>query len=84
MIVSHWKKSYYQTPQVKWKHSAPKISNFKSVIWAKSVNTIANKCYLAKFTQKPQMKDCLMSNNDNDLIETSPSDNIWGIGMAMH
>ena len=38
---------------------------------------------MAKFTQNPSMKAFLLSTGDSVLVEASPLDKIWGIGLKM-
>ena len=37
---------------------------------------------LAKFTQYPALKDFLLQTGERILVEASPMDTIWGIGLA--
>ena len=36
-----------------------------------------------KFTQNPEMKERLLETKDTLLVEASPYDTIWGIGLGM-
>ncbi len=36
----------------------------------------------AKFSQHPELKNFLLATKDHILVEASPVDKIWGIGMA--
>ena len=37
---------------------------------------------IAKFSQNPKLQEFLMRTGDRILVEASPYDKIWGIGMA--
>lgn len=37
---------------------------------------------MAKFSQNPELKSFLLSTNDAKLVEASPVDRIWGVGLA--
>lgn len=37
---------------------------------------------LAKFTQHPYLYDALMATGDAELVEASPTDVVWGIGLS--
>ncbi len=43
----------------------------------------AIKCLQAKFTQNPSMTRCLLATGKTQLLEASPSDILWGIGVLM-
>lgn len=59
-----------------------KVKNFDQNKWM-------NKCYdivyagsMAKYTQHEHLKSKLLSTGDNILVEASPKDPIWGIGLS--
>ena len=59
-----------------------KVRNFDSEIWDKNrINIVKNGNYL-KFTQNEELKEYLLSTNDAILVEASPYDRIWGIGLS--
>ena len=37
---------------------------------------------MAKFSQNPELKSFLLSTGDAELVEASPVDRIWGVGLA--
>jgi ribA/ribD-fused uncharacterized protein len=39
-------------------------------------------CHLAKFGQHPDLREFLMATGSRVLVEASPRDKIWGIGLA--
>lgn len=38
---------------------------------------------LAKFTQHPDLRDYLLGTGDRVLVEASPTDRVWGVGLRM-
>ncbi|MDP9958804.1 NADAR family protein [Chryseobacterium lathyri] len=58
-----------------------KVKNFDPVIWDEYKYEIVKKANLLKFSQNSKFKEFLLSTNDKILIEASPYDKIWGIGM---
>lgn len=59
-----------------------KVRNFDSKIWNKNrINIVKNGNYL-KFTQNEELKEYLLSTNDAILVEASPYDCIWGMGLS--
>lgn len=60
------------------------VSRFDSAIWdAKCYDTVKTGNY-AKFAQNPDLWLFLKSTHDRILVEASPVDRIWGIGMAQN
>lgn len=58
-----------------------KIKNFDSVLWDNEKYEIVKKGNLLKFGQHKKLKEFLLSTGDQILVEASPYDTIWGIGM---
>jgi len=58
-----------------------KIRNFDDQIWKQNCMRIVYEANFAKFTQNPELKAALLSTRDRILVEASPKDFIWGIGM---
>ncbi len=58
------------------------ISNFDKSVWDKCCVSIVYKGNYAKFTQNKELKESLLLTDKRILVEASPVDNIWGIGMA--
>jgi ribA/ribD-fused uncharacterized protein len=58
-----------------------KIRNFDDQIWKQNCMRIVNEANFAKFTQNPELKAAVLSTRDRILVEASPKDFIWGIGM---
>ncbi|MEG0928239.1 NADAR family protein [Chryseobacterium sp.] len=58
-----------------------KVKNFDPKIWDEQKYEIVKNGNLLKFSQNRKFKDFLLSTNDKILVEASPYDKIWGIGM---
>ncbi len=58
------------------------VSNFDKDVWEKYCREIVYDANVAKFTQNPDMMDELMFTVGKTLVEASPYDSIWGIGLA--
>jgi ribA/ribD-fused uncharacterized protein len=59
-----------------------KVRNFDGVIWDKNKKSIVFDGNLAKFSQNEKLKFMLLSTGDKILVEASPYDKIWGIGIG--
>lgn len=58
-----------------------KIKNFDSKVWDENKFQIVKNGNYLKFSQNEKLKKYLLSTNNKVLIEASPYDNIWGIGI---
>ena len=58
------------------------IKGFDKDKWDSVCLGIVYKGNFAKFTQNPDLMSMLLSTGDKLLVEASPLDKIWGIGMA--
>ena len=58
------------------------VANFDEKIWMKHAFGIVVKGNLEKFSQNAKLKNYLLETGDKVLVEASPVDVIWGIGMA--
>lgn len=58
-----------------------KVKNFDPKVWNEHKYEIVKQGNLLKFSQNQKYKDFLLSTNDKILVEASPYDTIWGIGM---
>lgn len=58
------------------------IKNFNEKIWAKHRYDIVLAGNRYKFTQSEEYKNILLATGDKILVEASPVDTIWGIGLA--
>ena len=59
-----------------------KISGFKQDVWDQNCCEIVIKGNVAKFSQNEDLKAFLLGTNMRVLVEASPYDRIWGIGMG--
>ena len=58
------------------------VKGFDPVKWDEEKYRIVREGNFAKFTQKQELRDYLVSTEGKILVEASPYDNMWGIGMA--
>lgn len=58
------------------------VRNFDKEIWDKECYGIVKRASLAKFSQNPKLGEYLKSTKNRILVEASPRDRIWGIGMG--
>ena len=59
-----------------------KVRNFDPQVWDKVKYSIVLNGNYYKFTQNKEMMDFLLSTGDKILVEASPMDTIWGIGLS--
>jgi ribA/ribD-fused uncharacterized protein len=59
-----------------------KVKNFDSAIWDAKRFNIVVQGNLHKFQQNPELGHFLLATGDKVLVEASPVDAIWGIGLA--
>lgn len=59
-----------------------KISGFDENVWNCNKSDIVIKGNLAKFSQNEELKSFLLGTGERILVEASPYDKIWGIGMS--
>ncbi|MMZ61786.1 Swarming motility protein YbiA [compost metagenome] len=58
------------------------VRNFDKEIWDSACYGIVKRGSLAKFSQNPELGDYLKATKNRILVEASPRDRIWGIGMG--
>lgn len=58
-----------------------KVKNFDPKRWDEHKYELVTQGNLLKFSQNQKFKDFLLSTGDKILVEASPYDRIWGIGM---
>ena len=66
----------------KAKQFGRQVSNFNEDAWKLKRYTIVKAGNLLKFTQNQKLRDYLQSTGNSILVESSPYDKIWGIGMG--
>lgn len=59
-----------------------KVKNFNKETWELVAKSIVYRANQAKFTQHKHYYEGLMATGDTLLVEASPEDKIWGIGLA--
>ena len=59
-----------------------KVSNFEQDKWEAHKYAIVLQGNILKFSQNRDLADFLLSTEDKVIVEASPVDRIWGIGMA--
>ena len=64
-----------------YKKLGRKIKGFDPAVWDSKKFEIVVEGNKAKFGQNPELKDYLLSTGDAILVEASPYDKIWGIGL---
>lgn len=58
------------------------VRDFKEEIWLKKRSEIVLQGSLEKFGQNEELKLFLLNTKDRILVEASPVDEVWGIGLA--
>lgn len=58
-----------------------KVRGFNKEKWETYCRQIVTDGNFAKFTQNPEMKEELLATGNREIVEASPEDTIWGIGM---
>lgn len=59
-----------------------KVKNFDAAAWDKEKFNLVVKGNLLKFSQHPKLGAFLIGTGDTVIVEASPLDRIWGIGMG--
>ena len=58
------------------------VKNYNENLWLAARYDIVKQGNYHKFSQNPELKTFLLNTKDRVLVEASPVDAIWGIGMA--
>ncbi|WP_422775673.1 NADAR family protein [Pseudomonas mediterranea] len=58
------------------------VHGFNDEVWQRHRYDIVVRANQAKFSQNPQLKEYLLQTGSSVIVEASPVDNIWGIGLA--
>ncbi|MDO4229537.1 MAG: NADAR family protein [Capnocytophaga sp.] len=72
------------TSPAKAKDLGRKIVNFDEKIWQQHRFEIVYRGNLAKFSQNTDLQAFLLATNQRILVEASPVDKIWGIGLEQN
>ncbi len=59
-----------------------RVANFDEAAWERERFTTVVAANLAKFSQNPALRAFLLDTGDQVLVEASPVDRVWGIGLA--
>lgn len=59
-----------------------KVKEFEPEIWDNQKFEIVKKGNYLKFSQNKDLKEFILNTNERILVEASPYDSIWGIGMV--
>ena len=65
-----------------YKELGRKIKNFSDLKWNENKYQIVLKGSIAKFSQNEKLKTFLLNTGTKVLVEASPYDKIWGIGLS--
>lgn len=60
------------------------VKNFDNKVWMEQCENIVFTGCLYKFTNNERLKKLLLSTDDKLLVEASPYDRIWGIGLSKY
>ena len=58
------------------------VKNFDDAVWKKRCQDIVREGNRAKFTQNPHLRAELLATAGSTLVEASPRDRVWGIGLG--
>lgn len=58
------------------------VENFDQKIWDKQCTNVVERGNRAKFSQNEELKEQLLNTYPKTLVEASPMDKIWGIGLS--
>ena len=64
------------------KATGRKVKNFDAAKWSAVSKSVVYRANLAKFTSSPYLTKFLLDTGDKEIVEASPTDCIWGIGLA--
>ena len=67
--------------QMAMKKLGRKVRNYDDEIWKEKRFDVVVKGNIAKFSQNEKLLDFLLSTDDKILVEASPKDTFWGIGL---
>ena len=60
------------------------VRGFVDAVWKQHCSRIVVSASLLKFGQNPKLGDFLLGTGDSVVVEASPRDRIWGIGMGQN
>ncbi len=59
-----------------------KVSGFEETLWIENRFPIVLQASVEKFSQNPELLAYLLATGDKVLVEASPTDRVWGIGLG--
>ena len=59
-----------------------RVSNFDKQVWKENCKDVVRTASRAKFDQNPALMEALLATAGTTLVEASPRDRIWGIGLS--
>ena len=59
-----------------------RVKNFDAPAWAQIAPYIVYEGNVAKFTQNVMLRKALLATRSDELVEASPTDTIWGVGLS--
>ncbi|WP_212997616.1 NADAR family protein [Winogradskya consettensis] len=59
-----------------------RVLGFADDIWDRERFAIVTRASVEKFGQRPELREFLAGTNTRVLVEASPTDRVWGIGLA--
>lgn len=66
----------------KQKFLGRQVRGFENTIWLENCEDLMVDGLVSKFTQNKYLEKFILDTGDTILVEASPSDKIWGIGLA--
>lgn len=67
--------------QMAMKKLGRKVRNYDDIMWKEKRFDVVVKGNIAKFSQNEKLLNYLLSTGDKILVEASPKDTVWGIGL---
>lgn len=77
-----WNQILHATDQPTIKALGRRVHGYDETIWCANREQIVYHANLAKFSQNSQLMEYLLSTQESILVEASPVDFIWGIGLS--
>jgi ribA/ribD-fused uncharacterized protein len=71
-----------QTSPRKQKFLGRQVRGFDQTVWLRECEDIMVPALVSKFTQDTYSLNCMLDTGDSTIVEASPYDKIWGIGMT--
>jgi len=70
-----------ETDPAKHQQLGRRVANFVADVWNANCRQIVFQASVAKFSQNEHLQQLLLGTGDKILVEASPKDKIWGIGL---